>query len=55
MGAPPFPRPPENDVYSESRKKIAEIVINLLSGVKIKYLENIHLDTLKFTKQWNLP
>ena len=46
----PLAHPPENDVYSESRKKFAEIVFSLCSEVKIKYLEYNHLDTLNLTK-----
>ena len=50
MGAPPFPRPPENDVYSESRKKFAKIVFSLLSGVKIKYFR--HIGVQRGERKW---
>ena len=50
MGAPHFPRPPENDVYSESQKKFAEIVFSLLSGVKIKYFQ--HIGVQRGERKW---
>ena len=50
MGAPPFPHPPENNVYSESRKKFAEIVFSLLSGVKIKYFR--HIGVQRGERKW---